>query len=107
MLAPDLPGHGESGKPPGDYSLGNLAASVRDLLRLLEVERVTVDRPVLRRAASRCSSPISSPTSASAWSWSTPVGSAREVSWILRLATLPAAEFVDAGAVPLVRPQLG
>ena len=93
VLAPDLPGHGESDKPPGDYSLGNLAASVRDLLRLLEVERVTVigqsygggvalqfayqfpelcERLVLVDAG----------------------GLGREVSWILRLATLPAAEFV-------------
>ncbi len=93
VLAPDFFGHGESAKPPGDYSLGNLAASVRDLLQLLEVERATVigqsygggvalqfayqfpelcERLVLVDAG----------------------GLGREVSWILRLATLPAAEFV-------------
>jgi pimeloyl-ACP methyl ester carboxylesterase len=93
VLAPDLPGHGESDKPPGDYSLGNLASSMRDLLRLVEVEPVTVigqsygggvalqfayqfpelcERLVLVDAG----------------------GLGREVSWILRLATLPAAEFV-------------
>jgi len=93
VLAPDFFGHGESAKPPGDYSLGNLAASVRDLLHLLEVERATVigqsygggvalqfayqfpelcERLVLVDAG----------------------GLGREVSWILRLATLPAAELV-------------
>jgi pimeloyl-ACP methyl ester carboxylesterase len=29
--APDLPGHGASAKPRGDYSLGALADSLRDL----------------------------------------------------------------------------
>ncbi len=93
VLAPDFLGHGESAKPPGDYSLGNLAASMRDLLRLLEIERATVvgqsygggvalqfgyqfpelcERLVLVDAG----------------------GLGREVSWILRLATLPAAEYV-------------
>ncbi len=93
VLAPDFLGHGESAKPLGDYSLGNLAASLRDLLHLLGVDRVTVigqsygggvalqfayqfpelcDRLVLVDAG----------------------GLGREVSWILRLATLPAAEFV-------------
>jgi pimeloyl-ACP methyl ester carboxylesterase len=93
VLAPDFLGHGESAKPPGDYSLGNLASSMRDLLHLLEMERATVigqsygggvalqfayqfpelcERLVLVDAG----------------------GLGREVSWILRLATLPAAEFV-------------
>ena len=93
VLAPDFFGHGESAKPPGDYSLGNLAASVRDLLHLLDIERATVigqsygggvalqfayqfpelcERIVLVDAG----------------------GLGREVNWILRLATLPAAEFV-------------
>jgi hypothetical protein len=30
--APDLPGHGESGPPAGDYSLGAHACAMRDLL---------------------------------------------------------------------------
>ena len=32
IIAPDLLGHGESAKPPGDYSLGAYANLVRDLL---------------------------------------------------------------------------
>jgi pimeloyl-ACP methyl ester carboxylesterase len=42
VVAPDLPGHGESANPPGDFSLGAYAASVRDLLALLDIERVTL-----------------------------------------------------------------
>ena len=42
VIAPDLPGHGASEAGPGDYSLGNLAASLRDLLLILGHERVTL-----------------------------------------------------------------
>lgn len=42
VIAPDLPGHGESAKPRGDYSLGAFASSVRDLLVALGHERATL-----------------------------------------------------------------
>jgi pimeloyl-ACP methyl ester carboxylesterase len=42
VIAPDLLGHGRSGKPRGDYSLGAYASGVRDLLALLGIDRVTV-----------------------------------------------------------------
>jgi len=42
VLAPDLFGHGASAKPRGDYSLGAFAASLRDLLDELGIQRVTV-----------------------------------------------------------------
>jgi pimeloyl-ACP methyl ester carboxylesterase len=32
VIAPDLPGHGESDAPAGDYSLGAHATALRDLL---------------------------------------------------------------------------
>lgn len=41
-VAPDLPGHGESDKPRGDYSLGAQASILRDLLVALGHERATV-----------------------------------------------------------------
>jgi pimeloyl-ACP methyl ester carboxylesterase len=42
VVAPDLLGHGESAKPPGDYSLGAYANGVRDLLGALGYERGTI-----------------------------------------------------------------
>ena len=93
VLAPDFLGHGESAKPLGDYSLGNHASGIRDFLHVLDIERVTVvgqsfgggvalqfayqfpelcERLVLVDAG----------------------GLGREVSLLLRLITLPAAEYV-------------
>jgi len=42
VIAPDLIGHGDSATPRGDYSLGAHAASVRDLLSFIGVERATI-----------------------------------------------------------------
>ncbi len=42
VIAPDLLGHGRSGKPRADYSIAGFANGMRDLLSVLEVERVTV-----------------------------------------------------------------
>jgi pimeloyl-ACP methyl ester carboxylesterase len=41
VIAPDLLGHGESAKPRGDYSLGAYASGIRDLLTALGHERAT------------------------------------------------------------------
>lgn len=66
VIVPDLPGHGSSGHGGGDYSLGAMATALRDLLVAIEVERVTIVGHSLG-AGSRCSSPTSSPSAASAW----------------------------------------
>jgi pimeloyl-ACP methyl ester carboxylesterase len=42
VLAPDLPGHGRSAPGGGDYSIGALAAGLRDLLVALGHERATL-----------------------------------------------------------------
>jgi pimeloyl-ACP methyl ester carboxylesterase len=42
VIAPDLIGHGDSAAPRGDYSLGAHAASIRDLLTALGIERATI-----------------------------------------------------------------
>jgi pimeloyl-ACP methyl ester carboxylesterase len=42
VIAPDLPGHGASGPGGGDYSVGALAAGLRDLLFALGHTRVTL-----------------------------------------------------------------
>src|SRR6266699_3691023 len=41
VVAPDLIGHGDSAAPRGDYSLGAHAASIRDLLTAIGIERAT------------------------------------------------------------------
>jgi pimeloyl-ACP methyl ester carboxylesterase len=42
VIAPDLIGHGDSATPRGDYSLGAHAASIRDLLAAIGVERASI-----------------------------------------------------------------
>ena len=42
VVAPDLIGHGDAATPRGDYSLGAHAASIRDLLTAIGVERATI-----------------------------------------------------------------
>ncbi|MFE3998629.1 alpha/beta fold hydrolase [Nocardioides sp. YIM B13467] len=42
VIAPDLLGHGDSDKPRADYSIGGFANGMRDLLSVLDVERVTL-----------------------------------------------------------------
>lgn len=42
VVAPDLLGHGRSAKPRADYSLGGYANGMRDLLAVLDIDRVTV-----------------------------------------------------------------
>ena len=42
VIAPDLIGHGDSAAPRGDYSLGAHAASIRDILAAIGVERASI-----------------------------------------------------------------
>jgi pimeloyl-ACP methyl ester carboxylesterase len=42
VIAPDLIGHGDSAAPRGDYSLGAHAASIRDLLAAIGIDRATI-----------------------------------------------------------------
>src|SRR5215467_7902525 len=42
VIMPDLLGHGHSAKPRADYSIGGYANGMRDLLGLLDVDRVTL-----------------------------------------------------------------
>lgn len=91
VIAPDLLGHGDSVNPIGDYSLGAHASGLRDLLLTLDVPHATIvghsfgggvamqlayQHPELcDRLVLVCSG-----------------GLGREVSWLLRLVTLPLAE---------------
>ncbi|MFA6046809.1 MAG: alpha/beta fold hydrolase, partial [Phycisphaerales bacterium] len=42
VIAVDLPGHGMSSRLRGDFSLGSLAAAVRDVLDALDVKTATI-----------------------------------------------------------------
>src|ERR1700733_1120950 len=42
VIAPDLLGHGKSDKPRADYSVAGYANGMRDLLSVLDIERVTI-----------------------------------------------------------------
>jgi pimeloyl-ACP methyl ester carboxylesterase len=42
IVAPDLPGHGSSQRPAGDHSLGAYASTLRDLLFALEIPSATI-----------------------------------------------------------------
>src|SRR5689334_6802932 len=42
VIAPDLLGHGDSDKPRADYTLGAFANGMRDLLTVLDIDKVTV-----------------------------------------------------------------
>ncbi len=99
VLAPDFLGHGESAKPLGDYSLGNHASSMRDFLHLLGFDRATVVGQSFGGGVAlqfayqfpeRCERLVLVDAG----------GLGREVNWILRLVSLPAAEYV----LPVVFP---
>lgn len=106
VLAPDLPGHGNSSNPLGDYSLGSHASSMRDLLDLLSIERVTVvgqsfgggvAMQFCYQFPSRCERLVLVDAG----------GLGREVNWILRLATVPASEYVMPVLFPAVMRRWG
>lgn len=94
VIAPDLLGHGGSAKPMGDYSLGAYASGLRDLIvGALGIERATlvgqsfgggVAMQLAYQHPELCERLVLAGSG----------GLGREVSWILRLLTLPAAEYV-------------
>ncbi|MCH5642558.1 alpha/beta fold hydrolase [Gordonia sp. ABSL49_1] len=99
VIAPDLPGHGASDKPRGDYSLGAFAAFLRDLLDELGIDKVTVVGQSLGGGIAmqftyqhpdRCERLVLMSSG----------GLGPDVSWILRLLAAPGAEFV----LPLIAP---
>ncbi|GAC1435239.1 MAG: alpha/beta fold hydrolase [Solirubrobacteraceae bacterium] len=101
VIAPDLPGHGQSAKPSGDYSIGALANSMRDLLVGLGHERATIAGHSLGGGVAmqfayqypeRCDRLVLVCSG----------GLGRSVNPILRAAALPGAQLVLAiGAPPI------
>jgi pimeloyl-ACP methyl ester carboxylesterase len=93
VLAPDLLGQGESDKPRGEYSLGTHANTLRDLLDALGHERVTVIGQSLGGGVAmqfayqfpeRCERLVLVDSG----------GLGREVTFYLRMLTLPGFESV-------------
>ena len=93
VIAPDLLGHGESAKPKGDYSLGAYAAGIRDLLVALGHRRATVVGHSLGGGIAMQFA-YEYPPFAERLVLVSSGGLGREVSALLRAATLPGSEIV-------------
>jgi len=93
LVVPDLFGHGDSAKPVGDYSLGAHAATLRDLLDSLGVEQVTLVGHSLGGGIAMVFSYLF-PERVERLVLVASGGLGREVSPLLRSATLPGAEYV-------------
>jgi Predicted hydrolases or acyltransferases (alpha/beta hydrolase superfamily) len=93
VIAPDLFGHGASAKPKGDYSLGAFASGVRDLLGMLGFERATVVGHSLGGGIG-LQLAYQFPEYCERLVLISSGGLGREVSPLLRVATLPGAELV-------------
>jgi pimeloyl-ACP methyl ester carboxylesterase len=100
VIAPDLPGHGTSAPGGGDYSLGALAAGLRDLLITLGRDRATlVGHSLGGGIAMQFSYQFPEITERLVLVSSGGLGS--EVSPVLRAAALPGANlFIAATAGP-------
>jgi pimeloyl-ACP methyl ester carboxylesterase len=99
VIAPDLPGHGESDKPRTDYSLGAYANTLRDLMIATGVPSATVvghslGGGVVMQLAyqhpQRCQRLVLVSSG----------GLGSEVSWLLRVFALPGTEYL----MPLLFP---
>ena len=93
VIAPDLLGHGLSGKPRGDYSLGAYASGIRDLLSVLGLARATVVGHSLGGGIAMQFA-YQFPQSIERLVLVDSGGLGNEVSLLLRAATLPGAEYV-------------
>jgi len=93
VIAPDLFGHGESAKPLGDYSLSAHAASVRDLFDAIDVESATLVGHSLGGGVVLQFAYLF-PDRVDAIVLVSSGGLGRELSPLLRAATLPGSELV-------------
>ncbi|MGI8662596.1 MAG: alpha/beta fold hydrolase [Acidimicrobiales bacterium] len=99
VLAPDLPGHGESDKPRQDYSLGANANVLRDMLFALDVERATVIGQSLGGGVA-LQLAYQHPQLCERLVLVSSGGLGPEVSWLLRALALPGVELVMPALFP-------
>ena len=93
LIAPDLLGHGDSDKPRGDYSLGAAASLMRDLMLALDHERATIVGHSLGGGIAMQFA-YQFPERVERLALISSGGLGREVSLLLRAATLPGSEYV-------------
>jgi len=91
VIAPDLPGHGDSDAPPGDYSLGAHASVLRDLALALGHRRFTAVGHSLGGGIA-LQTAYQFPERVDRLILISSGGLGPEVSYALRAATLPGAE---------------
>ena len=96
VIAPDLAGHGESTRLRGDHSIGAFATWLRDLLEALEIEHATfvghsLGGGVVMQFAYQFPDYVERMVLVSSG------GLGREVSALIRAASLPGAEWVMGG----------
>jgi pimeloyl-ACP methyl ester carboxylesterase len=96
VLAPDLPGHGASGSSATDYSIGGLAATMRDLLLALGHERATLAGHSLGGGVAMQFAYLF-PEHTERLVLVSSGGLGRTVNPLLRSAALPGSELVVAG----------
>jgi pimeloyl-ACP methyl ester carboxylesterase len=102
IVAPDLPGHGRSGTGAGDYSLGSLAATLRDLLISLGHDRATLVGHSLGGGIAMQLS-YQFPELAERLVLVSSGGLGPEVSPVLRAAALPGADLLIAATAGIGR----
>ena len=93
VVAPDLPGHGGSERHIGDHSLGAHASILRDLLQVLDLQRVTLVGHSLGGGVAMVFA-YHFPERVERLALIGSGGLGREVSPLIRAATLPGAEHV-------------
>ena len=90
VIAPDLLGHGMSAKPRADYSVAAYANGMRDLLGVLDIDRVTLVGPSLGGGVAMQFA-YQFPEKTERMVLVSSGGAGRGVSPLLRAATLPGA----------------
>ncbi len=107
VIAPDLLGHGASDKPRHDYSVGGYANGVRDLLSVLGIDRATVIGHSLGGAVAMQFA-YQYPERTERLVLVATGGVGRQVTPLLRAASLPGAEFLLSGLnLPGMRGAIG
>ena len=96
VIAPDLLGHGASAKPRADYSVAAYANGMRDLLGVLDVDRVTLVGHSLGGGVAMQFA-YQFPEKTERMVLVASGGAGRGVSPLLRAATLPGAQAVISG----------